>query len=154
MRLDQGEKRVLSSQLGEQYEDKAALITGFRQPKREWLEAIASGRMRYHAAEEKSVTIDVTGDTAELVGGARSRPPSTAVAEPGTSSSRRSTSARMGRGSPRRPSPRPFDAVPDTAIQHVAVAKALDGEALDWLEKVGDAEHRAGARRLSGDEGR
>ena len=43
-------------------------ITGYRQPKREWLSAIDSGEMRYHAAQERSVTIDVTGDTAVLVG--------------------------------------------------------------------------------------
>jgi hypothetical protein len=43
-------------------------ITGTRQPKRDWLAAIDSGQMRYHSAQEKSVTIDVTGDTAVLVG--------------------------------------------------------------------------------------
>jgi ketosteroid isomerase-like protein len=43
-------------------------ITGLRQPKREWLSAIDSGQMRYHSAKEKSVTVEVTGDTAVLVG--------------------------------------------------------------------------------------
>ncbi len=43
-------------------------ITGYRQPKREWIEAVRSGQMRYHAAEEKSVVVQVTGDTAVLVG--------------------------------------------------------------------------------------
>lgn len=43
-------------------------ITGYRQPKREWLSAIDSDEMRYHSAQERSVTIDVTGDTAVLVG--------------------------------------------------------------------------------------
>lgn len=43
-------------------------ITGYRQPKREWLAAIESGEMRYHAAEERSVTVDVTGNRAVLVG--------------------------------------------------------------------------------------
>lgn len=43
-------------------------ITGYRQPKREWLSAIDSGEMRYHSAQERSVTIDVSGDTAVLVG--------------------------------------------------------------------------------------
>jgi len=43
-------------------------MTGYRQPKREWLEAIAAGQMRYHAEREKSVTVEVTGDTAVLVG--------------------------------------------------------------------------------------
>lgn len=52
--------------LDEQY--SLTHMTGYRQPKREWLSAIASGEMRYHAAEERSVTVDVTGDTAVLVG--------------------------------------------------------------------------------------
>ena len=43
-------------------------MTGYRQPKREWLEAVRSGQMRYHAAEEKSVDVNVTGDTPVLVG--------------------------------------------------------------------------------------
>jgi hypothetical protein len=43
-------------------------MTGRLQPKREWLSAIDSGEMRYHAAEEKSVTVDVTGNSAVLVG--------------------------------------------------------------------------------------
>jgi hypothetical protein len=43
-------------------------MTGRVQSKTEWLKAIESGAMRYHAAEEKSVTVAVTGDTALLVG--------------------------------------------------------------------------------------
>lgn len=43
-------------------------ITGYRQPRREWLEAVQSGQMRYHAAEEKSVDVKVSGDAAVLVG--------------------------------------------------------------------------------------
>jgi hypothetical protein len=43
-------------------------ITGHQQQKGEWLSAIETGRMRYHAAEERSVTIDATGDHAVLVG--------------------------------------------------------------------------------------
>ncbi|WP_404373236.1 nuclear transport factor 2 family protein [Corallococcus coralloides] len=43
-------------------------MTGYRQPKREWLEAVRTGQMRYHAAEEKSVDVNVAGDTAVLVG--------------------------------------------------------------------------------------
>ncbi len=42
-------------------------MTGFRQPKREWLAAIESGEMRYHAAEEESVRVEVSRDTAVLV---------------------------------------------------------------------------------------
>jgi ketosteroid isomerase-like protein len=43
-------------------------ITGYRQPKQEWLSAIASGEMLYHAAREDSVSVEVHGDTAVLVG--------------------------------------------------------------------------------------
>jgi hypothetical protein len=43
-------------------------ITGYVQPKEEWLAAITSGEMQYHAIKEDSVTVDVTGDKAVLVG--------------------------------------------------------------------------------------
>jgi hypothetical protein len=43
-------------------------MTGYVQPKREWLQHIASGRMRYHAERETSTTVTVTGGTAVLVG--------------------------------------------------------------------------------------
>jgi hypothetical protein len=43
-------------------------MTGYVQPKREWLQHIASGRMRYHSEQETSTTVTVTGGTAVLVG--------------------------------------------------------------------------------------
>jgi hypothetical protein len=43
-------------------------ITGYVQPKREWLEDIESGRMRYHSEQERSTSVDVAGDTAVVVG--------------------------------------------------------------------------------------
>lgn len=42
-------------------------MTGYRQPKREWLAAIESGKMRYHATEEKSVAVNLHGDHAVVV---------------------------------------------------------------------------------------
>lgn len=36
-------------------------MTGYVQPKREWLEAIDAGEMRYHAMEDVSVTVDAEG---------------------------------------------------------------------------------------------
>lgn len=33
-----------------------------------------------------------------------------------------------------------------TAMQHIAIAEALDGKVVDWLEQVSDAEYSAGAR--------
>ena len=33
-------------------------------------------------------------------------------------------------------------AAPTTAMTHIAVAEALDGKAVDWMEKVSDAQYR------------
>ena len=33
-------------------------------------------------------------------------------------------------------------ASPTTAMQHIAIQEALDGKAVEWLEKVTDAEYR------------
>jgi quercetin dioxygenase-like cupin family protein len=33
-----------------------------------------------------------------------------------------------------------------TAMTHVAIAEALDGKVVDWMEKVSDAEYQAGPR--------
>ncbi|MFC4069057.1 nuclear transport factor 2 family protein [Actinoplanes subglobosus] len=43
-------------------------MTGYVQPKREWLQQIDSGRMQYHCARPHSVTTQIDGDSAELVG--------------------------------------------------------------------------------------
>lgn len=32
-----------------------------------------------------------------------------------------------------------------TAMQHIAIQEALDGKAVDWMEKVTDAQYSAGA---------
>ena len=42
-------------------------MTGYRQPKQEWLAAIAAGEMRYHSAQETSITVDVASDTARAI---------------------------------------------------------------------------------------
>jgi quercetin dioxygenase-like cupin family protein len=34
-------------------------------------------------------------------------------------------------------------AAPDTAMSHVAIAEALDGEVVDWMEKVSDQQYGA-----------
>jgi quercetin dioxygenase-like cupin family protein len=36
-------------------------------------------------------------------------------------------------------------ASPTTAMTHIAVQEALDGKAVDWMEKVTDAQYQAGA---------
>jgi len=33
---------------------------------------------------------------------------------------------------------------PSTAMTHIAIAEALDGKVVDWLEKVSDADYQAG----------
>jgi formylglycine-generating enzyme required for sulfatase activity len=43
-------------------------ITGYVQPKREWLADIEGGRMRYHSEQERSTTVDVNGDRSVVVG--------------------------------------------------------------------------------------
>ena len=43
-------------------------ITGYPQPKDEWLSQMRAGQFVYHGIEEKKVTVDVEGDTARLVG--------------------------------------------------------------------------------------
>jgi len=43
-------------------------ITGYQQPKAEWLSQMRAGQFVYHGVIEKNVTVDVEGDTASLVG--------------------------------------------------------------------------------------
>jgi len=43
-------------------------MTGYQQSRSEWLAQVSSGEMRYHDAQERSVAVQVTGDTAVLVG--------------------------------------------------------------------------------------
>ena len=43
-------------------------MTGYVQPKHEWLAQIRDGRFDYHDIAEKSVQVAVHGDTAHLVG--------------------------------------------------------------------------------------
>jgi ketosteroid isomerase-like protein len=43
-------------------------ITGYQQPKAEWLSQMRAGRFVYHGVIEKNVAVDVEGDTARLVG--------------------------------------------------------------------------------------
>ena len=43
-------------------------MTGYDQPRAEWLEHIASGRMRYRSSVEDSVAVELDGDLARLRG--------------------------------------------------------------------------------------
>jgi quercetin dioxygenase-like cupin family protein len=40
-------------------------------------------------------------------------------------------------------------ATPTTSVTHVAIAEALDGKSVDWLEHVSDEQYLAGQRALS-----
>jgi quercetin dioxygenase-like cupin family protein len=42
-------------------------------------------------------------------------------------------------------------ATPTTSMTHIAVQEALDGKAVNWLQKVTDEEYRAGPRQASDD---
>lgn len=43
-------------------------ITGYDQPRAEWLAHIDAGQMQYHASEEKLVAVKVDGNKATLTG--------------------------------------------------------------------------------------
>lgn len=43
-------------------------ITGYVQPKDEWLSQMRAGQFLYHGIEEKRVTVEVEGDTAHVSG--------------------------------------------------------------------------------------
>jgi ketosteroid isomerase-like protein len=43
-------------------------MTGYVQPKREWLAQMREGRFDYHGIVEKDLDVEVDGDTARLVG--------------------------------------------------------------------------------------
>ncbi|WP_327725391.1 nuclear transport factor 2 family protein [Streptomyces europaeiscabiei] len=43
-------------------------ITGYVQPKDEWLSQMGTGQFLYHGIEEKSVTVEVEGNTAHVSG--------------------------------------------------------------------------------------
>jgi hypothetical protein len=43
-------------------------ITGYQQPKAEWLSQMRAGQFVYHSVVEKNVIVDVEGDTVRLVG--------------------------------------------------------------------------------------
>jgi ketosteroid isomerase-like protein len=62
----EGRTDVLDELLAEQF--TATPISGYEQPKAEWLAQIRSGDFTYHRIEEKHVSINVDGDTAVLAG--------------------------------------------------------------------------------------
>lgn len=57
---------LLDDLLGDEY--TLTHMTGYLQAKKEWLEQIDSGEMQYHSSQEHGTSVEVTGDTAVLVG--------------------------------------------------------------------------------------
>ncbi|ABR75430.1 DUF4440 domain-containing protein [Actinobacillus succinogenes] len=48
-------------------------ITGYKQSKSEWLNHIETGKMQYHQIDEHSVNVRINGNTADVIGKARTR---------------------------------------------------------------------------------
>ncbi|MDE6081982.1 MAG: nuclear transport factor 2 family protein [Muribaculaceae bacterium] len=59
--------------LGEMMADDSALIhmTGMRQPRREYLNAIADGTLNYYSCTDSEVTVNIEGDSARMTGCSR-----------------------------------------------------------------------------------
>jgi ketosteroid isomerase-like protein len=61
-----GDTEVLGELLTEDF--TLTHMTGFLQPKRDWLAQMRAGQFDYHDAQEREVSLHVDGDTAQLVG--------------------------------------------------------------------------------------
>ncbi|MDV8149031.1 nuclear transport factor 2 family protein [Arthrobacter sp. B10-11] len=59
-----------TEELGELLTEDFSLthMTGYFQPKQEWLAQMRAGQFVYHAAREKDVSVHLSGDTARLMG--------------------------------------------------------------------------------------
>ncbi len=64
--MQQGDRTKLSELLSPDF--TLTHMTGYVQPKDEWLSQMQSGQFLYHYIDEKSISIDLHGDEAELVG--------------------------------------------------------------------------------------
>ncbi|MGD6751994.1 nuclear transport factor 2 family protein [Streptomyces sp. BH105] len=63
--LIEGDTATLESTLDDGF--TLTHMSGYRQPKQEWLDQMRAGQFDYHGFEEKSVDVEVAGDTAHLV---------------------------------------------------------------------------------------
>ncbi|MEH0580249.1 nuclear transport factor 2 family protein [Streptomyces sp. B21-108] len=63
--MDQGDTKALDDLLDGGF--TLTHMTGYVQPKEEWLSQMREGRFIYHTIDEKSMTLDIEGDTARLV---------------------------------------------------------------------------------------
>ncbi|MFC9914386.1 nuclear transport factor 2 family protein [Streptomyces sp. NPDC059862] len=63
--MDKGDTEALDQLLDDDF--TLTHLTGYKQPKKEWLSQMRAGRFVYHTIDEKNLTLDVEGDTARLV---------------------------------------------------------------------------------------
>lgn len=61
-----GDTEILAELLTEDF--SLTHMTGYFQPKQEWLAQMRAGQFVYHDAQERTVSLQVDGDTAHLVG--------------------------------------------------------------------------------------
>lgn len=61
-----GDTEVLAELLTEDF--SPTHMTGYFQPKQEWLAQMRAGKFDYHDAQERSVSLQIDGGTARLVG--------------------------------------------------------------------------------------
>jgi hypothetical protein len=59
-----------TAELGELLHEDFTLthMTGYVQPKEEWLREMRAGQFVYNTAEEKNVSLEISGDSAHLIG--------------------------------------------------------------------------------------
>lgn len=80
----EGDTDSLDALLGEDF--TLTHMTGYVQPKWEWLAQIRDGHFDYHNVEEKDVAVEAEGGTAHLVGRTVTVATSTAPVPPGVCS--------------------------------------------------------------------
>lgn len=64
--MGHGDTAALDALLDDQF--TLTHITGYKQPKAEWLAEMRAGQFRYHRIDPRSATVALAGDTATLVG--------------------------------------------------------------------------------------
>ncbi|MEU5655111.1 nuclear transport factor 2 family protein [Streptomyces sp. NPDC047737] len=63
--MEEGDTDAIAGLLGSGF--TLTHMTGYVQPKAEWLAQMSQGQFVYHSIEEKNVALDITGDRARLV---------------------------------------------------------------------------------------
>ncbi|KOU73311.1 hypothetical protein ADK57_08935 [Streptomyces sp. MMG1533] len=63
--MNEGDTEALDAMLDDGF--TLTHMTGYVQPKTEWLSQMRDGRFVYHAIDEKNTALDIEGDTVRLV---------------------------------------------------------------------------------------